>query len=235
MENTNENKWLESRLGRFTASEVSRLLTDPTIAEKKEGEKLSKGAKTFCEEVASEIITGLPYEDNMRFAEIKAIEWGKAHEKEAYMQWLIRFHGGDEDKGTHFGGDNPQFFTLENFEFAGYSPDFISHVYGEIKCPNTTTHLKYIQMSKAEDLKKLKPEYYYQMQMGMMGHKLDTGHFVSYDPRMLKAMMYVLTIPQDNEAQDLICAKLEAASEYVKNLIADIETLSGGKTFIHIV
>lgn len=230
-ENKEKNDWQEKRLGRFTASEIHRLLTEPTAAEKKAGEKLSKGAKTFCKEVVVEILTGMPYDDGMKFAEMKAIEWGKAHEESAFIMWLTRFHGADASKATYYGGDNPQFFELG--KHAGYSPDFISHVYGEIKCPNTVTHLTYTQMATGEDLRDLKPEYYYQMQMGMMGHKLEMGHFVSYDPRLLKAQMFVLNVPKSNEAQDLIQSKLEAAAEYVKDFIESIDTLSGGKTFIH--
>ena len=228
----NEQQWQESRLGRFTASEIHRLLTEPTVAEKKAGEKLSKGAKTFCEEVASEIFTGQPFQDSSTFATIRAAEWGKLQEPIAVEKYKELIYKGDEASFKYYGGGNYSFFEIG--ENAGYSPDFIADVYGEVKCPDTHTHIKYTKLRNNEDLKDFKAAYYYQMQMGMMGHKLETGHFVSFDPRMVKASLFVLTIKKDNEAQDLILSKLEAARDYVRDIITDINDLSNGKQLIYI-
>ena len=45
-----EEEWLKARLGLFTSSQVNKLMAEPTAAERKAGEQLSKGAKTYIDE-----------------------------------------------------------------------------------------------------------------------------------------------------------------------------------------
>jgi hypothetical protein len=221
-----EQDWQENRLGKFTASEINRLLSDLTAPEKKAGETLPKGARTFCYEVASEILTGAPFQDSMKFASIRAIEWGKINEPIAMEKYIEIIHKGDGSQIEYFGGNHYKFF--EYGDWSGFSPDFIHpEIYGEIKCPDTHTHLKNIQKIRSnEDLKNEHPNYYAQMQFGMMGLNLDRGHFVSFDPRLFKANLFVLEIKKDEEMWELIDTRIKLAVEYTKNLIDDLNTLS---------
>lgn len=231
---TAEMKWHEQRLGKFTASEIDRLLADLTGPEKKAGEILPKGARTFCYEVATEILTGEPFKDTTKFAEIRAIEWGKINEPIAMEKYIELVHKGNKEGIEYFGGENYKFF--EYGDWAGYSPDFIHpEIYGEIKCPDTHTHLKNLRTLRSnEDLKREHGKYYYQMQFGMMGHKLDRGHFISFDPRPFKANLLVLEIKKDEEAWELIDSRITLAIQYTKELVEEINELSKQNQLIYI-
>ena len=83
----------------------------------------------------------------------------------------------------------------------------------EIKCPNPETHLSYFQILCADDLKRIKPEYYWQC----YGYMLLTGrhnwHFISYDPRFYKTelQLHCILISADRAELDLLASRLESA------------------------
>jgi hypothetical protein len=64
-----------------------------------------------------------------------------------------------------------------------------------------------------ECFKQSRPEYYWQMQLGMLATEKSKGMFVSYDPRMPEdKQIYQLEVYLDDVKAE-IDAKLEAASE----------------------
>ena len=167
-ENQRNDEWFQSRMGRFSCSQLYRLMTEPKSKADKEAGNLSEGANTYVMECIAEKITGLPAKEDFTS---KYTEWGIENEPIAIgiydeLQNVKTLQEGYIPYGDNFGG----------------SPDGLIEVAGgiEIKCPYTiTNHLKHIV---SEDLKGDCKEYYWQI----IGYLLITGRewwdFVSYHP-----------------------------------------------------
>lgn len=163
-------EWLKLRLGKFTASEFHRLMAYQGKPE------LPKGGQTYAIEKAIEILT-----DSQPDGYISpAMQWGIDHEAEAIQAFMdatgieVSNHGHRQvflQMGPDIGG------TAD-----GLIPKLSSGV--EIKCPKSKTHLDYMEITCADDLKVIAPEYYWQCQ-GLMKINMCHSHwyFVSYDPR----------------------------------------------------
>lgn len=165
--------WLQSRLGRFTASEIHKLFTGG----RKKDELFGQGAMTYIRTKAAEILTQ-EIKDEIDF---KQAQWGKDHEHEA---WEL-FEKTTGLKGEYYGAANPKFFEFG--DFAGCSPDWDSvNMGGDFKCPfNSAEHLKNLCIKSADQLKDDRWEYYCQLQMSMIVRGWDHSYFVSYDPRFV--------------------------------------------------
>lgn len=188
--------WKQQRLGKFTASEIHKLLGTGKVRD------------TYILEKATEILTGEPVTD---LSGMKALEWGKKYEKEAYTLW----------EGGTKGYLGEKFFPYG--EWAGGSPDGLkdSKVV-EIKCPyNSINHLANLQLENANDLLKLHKDYYAQIQFNMLCTKKKWGVFISYDPRFIQKEKQIKTIaiPQDDVFQKQILENLETAILKLKQLI----------------
>ena len=71
-------EWEAQRIGKFTASEIHKLMGTP----RKKGEVLSETAKSFVIEKAAEILTG-----QKRPVWGAALDWGVEHEQEAFIHF----------------------------------------------------------------------------------------------------------------------------------------------------
>ena len=200
-----EDKWLEARGTRFTASEIHKLM-----GASRSGSPLSKTAETYIYEKAAEILTG---ERKMAFG--AALDWGKEQEPNAFHT----FSQLDFQEWTYYGGENYVFIPYG--ENSGYSPDGLSdNAILEIKCPfNSGIHLKNFNIYDADGLKDIHPEYYWQMQLGMIAANLDKGYFVSYDPRMPQAKQVHIAEIERHDVEFDIREKLEVASELLNNIL----------------
>ena len=201
----NEEQWQQSRMNRFTASVVHKLM-----GSSRSGGLLSKTAETFVYEKAAELLTGIVkpiYGD--------ALEWGKEHEADAFQM----FSKTNFEQWTYYGGETYVFIPYEHY--SGYSPDGLSEdAILEIKCPyNSGIHLKNFNIHDADSLKEIHPEYYWQMQLGMIAAKLDKGYFVSYDPRMPEGKQLHIAEIERHEVQYEIDEKLEAAWELMQTIL----------------
>ncbi len=200
-----EELWQEARLSRFTASEIHKLM-----GSSRSGDTLSKTAETFVYEKAAEILTG-----QRKAIYGDALEWGKQYEPDAFNHFArITF-----DEFTYYGGETYVFIPYG--DNSGYSPDGLSKdAILEIKCPyNSAIHLKNFTIYDADSLKALHPEYYWQMQLGMIAADLDKGYFVSYDPRMPQGKVIHVAEIERHLVQDEIDEKLNAAAELLNNVI----------------
>ena len=198
-------RWQEARLSRFTASEIHKLM-----GSSRNGNSLSKTAETFVYEKAAEILTG---QKKQIFGQ--ALDWGVEHESYAFSKFSrITF-----EEFTYYGGETYVFIPYG--DFSGYSPDGLSKdAILEIKCPyNSAIHLKNFTIYDADSLKALHPEYYWQMQLGMIASDLDKGYFVSYDPRMPQGKVIHVAEIERHLVQDEIDEKLNAAAELLNNVI----------------
>lgn len=160
------NEWIEQRLGKFTASQFFKLMTEPKLKADKEAGNLSAGSRTHVLERVAEALTG-----RRATAEFtsRATEWGNEHEPIAKNVYERVFGCAVEDSGY-----------IAFSDYVGGSPDGLVGEDGliEIKCPETiTAHLEHT----LNDLRD-KPIYYWQC----IGYLLITGRkwidFISYSP-----------------------------------------------------
>lgn len=161
--------WLKERWGKFTASEMHRLMTNG----KAKG-SLSAGAMTYVREKVAEQLS------EFRCTEFSsaAMEWGVEHELEAVEQFESMTGIRVNQTGEH------QQFILSECGNWGGTPDGITFESGiEVKCPESKTHLLYLSVVDAETLKETEAKYYWQVQAYMQLTGKNHWHFVSYDPR----------------------------------------------------
>jgi len=167
-ENQRTEEWIQSRMGRFSCSQLHRLMTEPKSKADKEAGKLSDGAITYVMECIAEKLTSKPAKDDFSS---KYTDWGVMHEPIAIGIYEEVFGCKVTQSGYIPYGDN----------FGG-SPDGLIDDDGgiEIKCPYTiTAHLVH---SLTTDLKADYKECYWQI----IGYMIITGRkwfdFVSYHP-----------------------------------------------------
>ena len=200
-----QEEWLEARKNRFTASVIHRLMGTP-----RGGGVLTKSAETFIYEKAAEILTG---ETKAVYGE--ALNWGIDHEADAFQS----FQETQFDEYNYYGGETYVFIPYG--EYSGYSPDGLNdQAIIEIKCPfNSGIHLKNHRIVDGSTLKTMHPEYYWQMQMGMICTDTNKGYFISYDPRMpIHKQMHIAQIERDDVKND-IDEKLAIATEIMDSIL----------------
>ena len=192
------------RLGKITASQVYKLLG-------KDDNKFTQAGETYLWQIVGEIMTGCTSDEVYS----KATEWGNTYEPVAFKEYVKRF---DRKDAIYF-GEEPQFFTLKEFEgFAGASPDGMDEGAPiEIKCPyNSAVHAQNLCLKTPAEFAALHPDYYAQMQMQMMCVGCDYGKFISFDPRNKVRSMKVLEVPADIELQQKINYKIILAKQWIK-------------------
>lgn len=202
-----EEQWLEARRMRFTASEIHKLM-----GKSRNGSTLPKTAETYIYEKASTILSGIEKETFGR-----SLDWGKEYEKEAFE----RYERTSFEPVEYFGGN--KFMLIPFGDYAGYSPDALGvdeSFIVEIKCPyNSANHLMNFNITNNDDLKSIRPEYYWQMQFGMIASNSNFGRFVSYDPRMPQhKQLYIVEIERDN-VQEQIETRLQIAKVILNQII----------------
>ena len=204
-----ESKWLAIREGKFTASEIHKLMGTP----RNKSEYLSDTAKTFVYDKASELLTGI-----RKPIWGEALTWGTENEKEAFEY----FQQNQDEFYTYYGGETYTFIPYG--EYSGYSPDALgSNCLVEIKNPfNSGIHLKNRSIVDAEFLLKLHPEYYWQMQLGMIASAVEFGYFVSYDKRMPESHKLFISHIERDDVQEMIDEKLYYANELLQSIVTEL-------------
>jgi len=163
--------WDRMRIGRFTSSEIYRLMTEPKAVEAKKEGKLSEGALTYVYQKVAETLTNQIKQSSYAFP----LVYGKDMEEHGRNAFLEK---------TGFIWDEIGFVSFG--DHAGGSPDGIINETDilEVKCPSSIdTHINYLLLTDQWDLKREKPEYYWQVMSNLLFTKKEKGHFVSYDPR----------------------------------------------------
>lgn len=178
-------EWLELRLGKVTASRIADVL-----AKGKSGEALSR--EDYRYELVVQRLTGDPGESFTN----AAMEWGTATEPQARIAY--------EAFADIFVEQVP-FVLHPTIEWFGCSPDGLIGDKGllEIKCPNSKTHIKYLNAGKPPA--KYVPQM--QCQMAVTGRKW--CDFVSFDPRL----------PGDLQ---LFVVRLDRDEDYIKSMEAEV-------------
>ncbi|CAA7196843.1 lambda exonuclease family protein [Chryseobacterium potabilaquae] len=193
---------LKQRLGRFTASNVHKLIGGKRDEKSKE---LSKGAVSYINEIVSEATTG-----ETDFFETKDTRHGIAYEEEA-MLYFIETTG---IKVESFGEDQ-KFIPFGNH--AGCSPDgIIKDIFivggAETKCPKSATFAKYATELTLENFKAECWEYYWQLQFSMFCTGATFWYFIAYDPRVKKgSKIFYLKIERNETDIENLKSKLQLA------------------------
>jgi len=202
--------WDKLRLGRFTGSGISALMTDPKTKAAKEAGELSETAKKYIYEKAMETVTGQSNNE----ATSRAIDWGNEWEEHALIE--LKKAQNRPDDSTEL---KPS-FKLFN-EYFGCSPDaFMIHpdfgaVGCEIKCPwNSVNHFLHSSVTDGERLKSINSDYYWQILGNCLTFNLPAWIFASYDPRQPEhRRLHYCVIEPEIEELTLLCERMEAAHQ----------------------
>lgn len=186
-------EWHQMRCGKLTASRVADMLASIKLGE-------SASRKNLRIDLVIERLTKSKSESFTN----SAMQWGTEIEPQARAAYEIQT-GSFVDQIAFV--DHP---TIKNF---GCSPDGLVDLDGliEIKCPNTATHIEYVETQK--------PPRKYVIQM--MSQLSCTGRawcdFVSFDPRLPTGLnMLVVRVMRDAEMIEQI------ESEAIK-FLAEVE------------
>jgi hypothetical protein len=204
--------WKAERIGKFTSSEIYKLLKSGRGKDQYFGEV----AMTYIIETVGEVVTG-----EIPEVSAKAIDWGYANEYDAVLEYEKKIGV----KAEYFGCGNPKFIPYN--EVAGGSPDGLvgEKIVLEVKCPfNSGNHINFLMMEKAEQLKVENFNYYCQIQMNLLCTKRDLAHFISYDPRVIdhRLRLAILEVARDEEIIKEIEERIKAATVIVKNLLSKL-------------
>jgi len=214
-----EEEWKAFRANFFTASEVHRLMTEP----KKKDEVLSVGAKTYILERTAETLA--PVEPNYYNS---AMEHGNETEPRAAMKMAEGLGlTVDDDAFIYTSVGGWIFFYDDEFDLGG-TPDIIVKslkLCGEIKCPMSKTHLEYLMLETAEDVKIALPKYYGQMQTNMYLTQTDNCIFGSFDDRFYDETLHSheIVIPYDAEYVERLLNKLKHAKAYKEEILEKLK------------
>lgn len=197
-------EWQQERLGKFTASEMFRLMTDPKTEKAKNAGELSEGALTYILEKIGEDATQQQSSDYVS----EAMLWGMENEHLARRLYEKIYGVKIQEMGFVRYGDH-----------AGGSPDGLIGEDGgiEIKCPTTAVHLKHCLIAMQENpqayFKAKYPKYYYQCQTLMMFTNRKWWDFVSFDKRIKEDYaLFVLRVTADTADFQEIDVRIKAAS-----------------------
>jgi hypothetical protein len=205
MENTTLSKeQREMRVGRFTGSEIHKLMGAKGIG---------KTGETYISEKAAEFLTGQPIKPEFT---AQSTQWGIEHELEAQIYFE-----------TATGLKIKKSDTLDNGIICG-TPDGLIEgqpIGFEIKCPfNSGNHLKNLLMSSASDLEDLRTEYYWQVVSYMWLTGFSQWKFCSYDPRFKEEKrMLILNVPLNPEHLDLLKYRVQVAKEIFDQIILKLK------------
>lgn len=205
-------EWFKARSGRFTPSELHRLMTEP----KTKSEVLSVGAITYIKEKIAETLIE-DFTDESTFTN-QATAWGNAYEDEAINIF-------SELTGHEI--VQPGFISIN--DYFGGTPDGVAQdgSFGiEVKCPyNPTVHLDNLVLDPL-DFPKARKEYYYQIQGYAILTGIEDWYFISYDPRQREPLhMRHIHIKKDKATVEKIQEKLKLANDYKQKLINNLKQL----------
>jgi putative phage-type endonuclease len=190
--------WHNARLGKFTASEIYKLMGIKALGLTGQSYAFDKAVEELFGEVESNFVSY----DMERGIELEPLAFAKFKELKSF----------DFIDVTECG-----FFDLGNN--AGASPDGLvgEDAILEIKCPKANTFFKLVATNEIDD------KYLYQMQMQMMATNRNKAHFFNYFIFEGKEYHHEIIIDKD----EVICEKIlnrifEAETlknEYKLNLI----------------
>lgn len=209
-------EWLEIRKGRFTSSEIYKLIGTG----KKPGTfgyKLTDWSDTAQAYILSKAAQHFTTDEQ----QISSIEmrWGVEHEPQARATYEGVFGVDVEEVG---------FILWPGNTAAGCSPDGLitSDNRGlEIKCPfNTVNHAEGLMLRTNADLHAYKPAYYWQVMSSLMFTGFDKWDFVSYHPFFIpQHRIACIEIVPEKAAFEMLAERIAAAVQVRDAVIEQIK------------
>lgn len=212
--------WFRVRLGRFTGSQVGRLMKSG------KDDIFSKDALTYINEIVAErmlnpsvVMMDVLFEEYLLqvTASSKALAWGNDQEMNA--------------RGLYASITKRKVTSCGAIQFSDYfadSPDGLcieDNGAIEIKCPMNKTHTDYlVSVHDAESLKAIKPEYYWQCMAHMTVSGADWCDWMSYCP-FSKKPLHVVRIERDSSAIATLLDRLELAEQRANEMIQQIQAV----------
>ena len=176
------DEWFKARLGKVTASKIS-----DAIAKLKSGEPAAT-RRNYMAQLLCERLTGKASESYTN----SAMQWGVDNEDKA--REMYQFISGNDVQEIGF-VDHP------TIKMSGASPDGLIGDDGliEIKCPNTATHIDYINSGTVP------AEYKNQMLFQMSCTNRKWCDFVSFDPRLPgNLQLFIIRYDLDKDQEKII-------------------------------
>lgn len=208
--------WYRVRLGKFTGSEVGKLMKSG----KNKDEVFGKVAITYIKERVAErmlnpsvVMLDDLFEEYLlqHTATSKSMAWGNEQEMNARGMYVSI----TKRKVTSCG-------AIELLPYFASSPDGLcvqDNGTIEIKCPDNDTHTLYlIDVHSVGDLKAVRPEYYWQCISHMMVTDADWCDWVSYCPFNQKPL-HIVRIMRDPEAENQLAERIEAAEQLAQEMM----------------
>lgn len=212
--------WFRVRLGRFTGSQVGRLMKSG------KDDIFSKDALTYINEIVAErmlnpsvVMMDVLFEEYLLqvTASSKALAWGNDQEMNA--------------RGLYASITKRKVTSCGAIQFSDYfadSPDGLcieDNGAIEIKCPMNKTHTDYlVGVHDAESLKAIKPDYYWQCMAHMTVSGADWCDWMSYCP-FSKKPLHVVRIERDSSAIATLLDRLELAEQRANEMIQQIQAV----------
>lgn len=186
-------EWFAARLGKVTASRINDVM-----ARLKNGDEAAT-RRNYKTQLLVERLTGKPSESYTN----QSMQWGIDNEEQARLTYGFMKGVDIEEVG---------FIDHPSIDMTGASPDGLVGTDGliEIKCPNTSTHIEYIQNILVPS------EYVNQMQWQLECTGRKWCDFVSYDPRLpVKLQLFIIRYEYD---APLSAHLISGVSEFLKEL-----------------
>lgn len=211
--------WLRQRIGKFTSSEVGRLLETS-----RGGEGFGKTALSYIRKKLAENVTG----QTVSLTSIDSLEWGNQFEGEAIEQYEMK----TGNSVIYYGKLNPEF--IEYSDYFGGSPDGLVGEDGlvEVKCPyNSSVHINNLLM---DDLTIIDSDYYPQIQANLLVTEREWLDFISYDPRMANNFLRlkVIRVERNEDYIEAMKDRIAQATVILKDMYTKLmESETNFKTY----
>ena len=195
--------WHQARLGKVTASRISDVM-----AMSKNGVAATR--QNYEAQLIAERLSGQP----TPLYSNAAMQWGTDQEPHARSAYSFIVDSDVEEIG---------FVDHPLIRMSGASPDGLIGSDGliEIKCPNTATHLRFLEDEKIDK------RYRYQMNWQMACTGRQWCDFVSYDPRLPDFDIKIVRVERDQELIKNIEAEVSLFQEQIDKRMQALLELNG--------
>lgn len=202
--------WRDVRAGKFTASEIWKLMGEPQSKTAKEAGDWSDQATTYINEKVAEELTGFIHDSPTA----ASLEWGTDLEPVAKKHFSALTGREVFEAG----------FKVYNAHAGGSIDGDVDGPIIEIKCPyNSGNHVEYMKLTKGIELRTEFPKIWFQIQSNLLFNGNPMCYFVSFDPRFPeKYKMKIVEVHAHREDQEKIAARIQKAINSKLELIKKI-------------